>query len=111
MRSGIRKSVLARTILSAAVGAAYGALLARYVSPRMLGPGALSQENMILAALKYSPLVGALAKVFVASIVALHCGLLRTSSRKRTTREKVLATTASFGASLGATLFVMKFLK
>jgi len=111
MRGVNRNSVLTRTLAAGIMGAAYGFVLARYVTPRVLSVGALSQENMVLMALKYSPWVNALAKVAVAGIVAIHCGLLRTSSRRRSAREKLTAAGMSFAACLAAVLAAGHFLK
>ncbi len=110
MRGVNRKSVVLRALVAGAVGAVYGAVFARYVTPRMFSPGVFAEDNLILMALKYSPLVSALAKVSVAAIVALHCGLLRASSRKRSTREKLAAAGMSFAACLAATLIVIRVL-
>jgi len=110
MRGVNRKSIVIRALVAGAVGAAYGALFARYVTPRVFSPGVFAEDNLVLMALKYSPLVNALAKVSVAAIIALHCGLLRASSRKRSTREKLAAAAMGFAACLAATLLVIKFL-
>lgn len=89
----------------------YGYALALCVKPRVFSPELFSQENLILAALRYSPLVNALAKVLMAVVVGIHCGLLRTTHRKRSTREKLLAATFGFAACLAATVGAMRFLK
>ena len=108
MRGINGKSVLRRAAVALIAGLIYGWLFATYVKPRFWTPRALAEENMMLFALRHSPMAHTLAVLAVPAIVAIHCGLVGRARRNRSAAEKMAAAAVSFAACLLATLVSMR---